>query len=125
MESLSNFDMSMYEPSTGSFALTVLAAVITCVILYKIFEKAGIPGWKALIPFYNMYVLYKITWGNGFMSLLLLIPIVDVIISIMTAIKLAKAYGKGTGFGVGIFFLPMIFEGIIAFDDSRYQGVPA
>ena len=125
METLNSFDISMFQPSTGSFVFGIVVAVLAVVILYKIFEKAGVEGWKAFIPLYNIFVLYKLTWGNGFMSLLLLVPIVDIVISVMTAIKLAKAFGKGTGFGIGIFFFPVICKGIIAFDESRYEGVPA
>ncbi|MBR0377202.1 MAG: hypothetical protein IJI04_02140 [Lachnospiraceae bacterium] len=125
METLNSFDISMFQPSTGTFVFGIVVAVLTVVILYKIFEKAGVEGWKAFIPLYNIFVLYELTWGNGFVSLLLLVPIVDIVISVMTAIKLAKAFGKGTGFGIGIFFFPVICKGIIAFDESRYEGVPA
>jgi hypothetical protein len=125
METLNSFDISMFQPSTGSFVFGIVVAVLAVVILYKIFEKAGVEGWKAFIPLYNIFVLYELTWGNGFVSLLLLVPIVDIVISVMTAIKLAKAFGKGTGFGIGTFFFPVICKGIIAFDESRYEGVPA
>ena len=94
METLNSFDISMFQPSTGSFVFGIVVAVLAVVILYKIFEKAGVEGWKAFIPLYNIFVLYELTWGNGFVSLLLLVPIVDIVISVMTAIKLANAFGK-------------------------------
>ena len=96
METLNSFDISMFQPSTGSFVFGIVVAVLAVVILYKIFEKAGVEGWKAFIPLYNIFVLYELTWGNGFVSLLLLVPIVDIVISVMTAIKLAdmKAYRR-------------------------------
>ena len=118
MEALNNVDFSMYLPSQASLIFSVAILVLTAVILYKLFEKAGVPSWKALIPFYNIFTLYEISWGNGFYCLLLLIPIVNFIAMAITAYKLAKAFGKGTGFAIGLFFFPMIGEGILAFDNS-------
>ena len=125
MEALNNVDFSMSMPSTTSLVFSIAMLVIAAVVLYKLFEKAGVPSWKALIPFYNIYTLYEISWGNGFYALLLLVPIANLIVSAITAIKLAKAFGKGTGFAVGIFFIPIVFEGILAFGDAKYEGVPA
>lgn len=130
MEALSNAMQSSSSMSTmlNSPASTIgyiLILAIGLFIMYKVFEKAGIEGWKALIPFYNVYLLYELTWGKGLYALLLLIPIVNIIVSFMTAIKLAKAFGKGTGFGIGLFFIPLVFKGIIAFGDAKYEGVPA
>ena len=97
MEALNNVDFSMSMPSTTSLIFSVAILVLTAVILYKLFEKAGVPSWKALI---------LIAMG-------------------ITAYKLAKAFGKGTGFAIGLFFFPMICEGILAFDSSKYLGVQA
>ena len=104
--------------------LTLAIAVLGIVAMWKIFTKAGEPGWAAIIPFYNLYVLFKITWGSGWKFLLLLIPIANIVIAIITMVKLAKAFGKGGGFAVGLIFLSIIFYCILAFDDSGYLGVP-
>ena len=128
MEALTNAMQSsstMFHASTGSTIVSVALMLLSMIVLYKIFEKAGIESWKAFIPFYNYFVLYKLVWGNGFYALLLLVPIANLIVSAITAIKLAKAFGKGTGFAVGIFFIPIVFEGILAFGDAKYEGVPA
>ena len=63
--------------NTMSAYLALAAAVITVVLLWMVFVKAGEHGWAALVPFYNSFVLFKITWGNGWKFLLMLIPIVD------------------------------------------------
>ena len=99
-------------------------AVLGIVAMWKIFEKAGEPGWAAIIPFYNLYVLFKITWGNGWKFLFLLIPIANIVFAIITMVKLAKAFGKSGGFAVGLIFLSIIFYCILAFDKSEYLGVP-
>lgn len=88
------------------------------------FSKAEEAGWASIIPIYNLYVLYKITWGSGIKFLLLLIPIVNIVIFIKTQIRLAKAFGKGGGFAAGLIFFTPIFYTILGFDKSEYLGVP-
>ncbi len=113
-----------YEPSPGVTWLSIAISILGIVAMWKIFEKAGEPGWAAIIPFYNVYVLFKITWGNGWKFLFLLIPIANIVFAIITMVKLAKAFGKGGGFAVGLIFLSIIFYYILAFGDAQYQGVP-
>ena len=112
------------KPSPGMTFLSLAFAVLAIVAMWKIFEKAGKPGWAAIIPFYNIYVLFKITWGNGWKFLFLLIPIANIVFAIITMVKLAKAFGKSGGFAVGLIFLSIIFYCILAFDKSEYLGVP-
>jgi hypothetical protein len=119
-----NYDYSSYRASPGMTFLSLAIAVLGIVAMWKIFEKAGEPGWAAIIPFYNVYVLFKITWGNGWKFLLLLIPIANIVFLIITMVKLAKAFGKTGGFAVGLIFLSVIFYCILAFDKSQYLGVP-
>jgi hypothetical protein len=88
----------------------------------EVVEKAGEPGWAAIVPFYNVYEIYKITWGSGWYFLLLLIPFANYVILIITQVKLAKAFGKGGGFACGLIFLSPIFMLILAFGDARYVG---
>ena len=118
-----NYDYS-YQASPGVTLLSFAVAILGIVAMWKIFEKAGEPGWAAIIPFYNIYVLFKITWGSGWKFLLLLIPFANIVIAIITMVKLAKAFGKSGGFAVGLIFLSIIFYCILAFDQSQYQGVP-
>jgi len=113
-----------YRAGPGMSLLGLAVAVLGIVAMWKIFEKAGEPGWAAIIPFYNLYILFKITWGNGWNFLLLLIPLANIVFMIITMVKLAKAYGKSGGFAVGLIFLSVIFMCILAFDQSMYQGVP-
>ena len=119
----------------GAFAGLMIGAVIgsilTIIVMWKLFVKAGKPGWAAIVPFYNLYVLFEITWGNGWLFLVTLAAIVPVlgyivvfVFYIITMLKLAKAFGKDTGFGVGLIFLSLIFMAILAFDSSTYLGVP-
>lgn len=118
-------DAAQYGEQTTSTAGVSLWTIVGAIAMWLIFKKAGEHGWAAIIPFYNMYVLYKITWGNGWKFLLLLIPIYNIILYIQTMIKLAHAYGKSTGFGWGLALLNTIFMCILGFGDAQYQGVQA
>ena len=99
-----------------------IVLIIALVASWKLISKAGEPGWKCLIPIYNVYIMFKIVYGNGWKFLLLLIPIVNIVIAIKYVIDLAKVYGQSTLFGVGMIFVPFIFQLILAFGNSEYEG---
>ena len=106
-----------------AYYLLFLAVIVFLIAAFwKVFTKAGHPGWAALIPIYNVYILLKIAGRPGWWLLLFLIPIVSIVIAIIVAIDIAKAFGKGTGFGVGLAFLSPIFYPILGFGDASYQG---
>lgn len=102
--------------------ISMAVGIFTIVCWWKIHEKAGEYGWAAIVPFYCNYVQYKITWGNGWYFLFLLIPFANIVFMIITMIKLANSFGKGGGFCVGLIFLQPIFLGILAFGKDRYIG---
>lgn len=89
--------------------------------LYFIFEKAGIPGWKAIIPLYCDYTYFQVAGLNGWWFLMELIPVANIIFLVFTSINIAEAFKKPLGYIFGIIFLPDIFKGIIAFDKSQYS----
>ena len=111
-----------FNPVFTIISLVLCVFVLVC--MWIIFRKAGKPGWAAIVPFYNLYVLFDITWGSGMRFLLLLIPIYNIILSIQTQVRLAKAFGKSGGFAAGLIFLPYIFIPLLAFGKETYQGVP-
>ena len=92
---------------------------------WKIFTKAGQPGWASIIPIYNLYIWCKIVGRPWWWILLMLIPFVNFIIIIILCIDLAKSFGKGVGFGLGLLFLGIIFFPILAFGSAQYQGPSA
>jgi hypothetical protein len=104
------------------YLLALVIGVVTIIGMWKMFAKAGKPGWGAIIPLYNMYCLYDMGWGNGWLFLLTFIPCVGAIFQIILCFKLAKAFGHGAGFGFGILFLQAIFFMILGFGDSDYIG---
>ena len=92
---------------------------------WKIFTKAGQPGWASIIPIYNWYILCKIVGRPGWWVILLLIPFVNFIVGIILCIDLAKSFGKGVGFGIGLILLSVIFFPILGFGSAQYQGPTA
>lgn len=105
--------------------LGLLLGAIGIVSMWLIFEKAGQPGWAALIPFYNMYVLFKITWKSGWFFLFLFVPLANIVFGILTMVKLGTAFCKSSGFKVGLALLNLFFMIVLAFDNSYYVGVPS
>jgi len=100
-----------------------LIGLLMLVSLWKVFTKAGEPGWAAIIPIYNFIVLLKIAGKPAWWFVLLLIPFVNIVIAFMVSINVAQNFGKSTGFGVGLALLGFIFGPILAFGDARYQPV--
>lgn len=93
--------------------------------LWKIFTKAGKPGWASIIPIYNIWVELEIVGRPGWWLLMMLIPGVNIIFSIIVLFDLAKSFGKGSGFGFGLLLLPYIFFPILGFGDAQYKGPSA
>jgi len=118
-----SFDTAALAGFFATYSLLIVALCVVMIVAYwKIFTKAGKPGWASLIPFYNYYTLFQVAGMNGWMFLLLCLPIVNVVVLIMLYINLAKAFGKSGGFAAGLIFLNTIFLLILAFGSSTYVG---
>ncbi len=105
----------------GAYALFLFLMVVFAIIVqWKIYAKAGKPGWACLVPIYNIIVLLEIVKKPIWWIILLLIPIVNFVIIIILMLELAKAFGKSTAFGVGLIFFGIIFMAILAFGDAKY-----
>lgn len=101
--------------------LALIALMI--VSMWRIFEKAGKPGWASIIPIYNIIVMLEIAQKPWWWLLLMLIPYVGLIWSIWMLNMVVKKFGKEEGFTIGCIFLPFVFFPILAFGDAQYQGV--
>src|SRR5438309_8050532 len=112
-----------YRTSTSGSPLgmiiSLLIAVLMIVAMWKIFTKAGQPGWASIIPIYNIYIWCKIVGRPWWWILLMLIPLVNFIICIILCIDLAKSFGKGVGFGLGLALLGIIFFPILGFGSAQ------
>jgi uncharacterized protein DUF5684 len=117
---------SQGKPPGPVFWICWLVFVILMIAaLWKVFSKAGQPGWAAIIPIVNTYFLCKVAGRPGWWVILMLIPFVNLIIWIILCIDVAKSFGKGTGFEIGLLLLPFIFFLILGSGSAQYQGPPA
>lgn len=95
-----------------------LIGIVVLVANVFIYRKMGYEGWEAIIPFYNLYILFKEIMGDGWKFLLLFIPIYNIYLTFVLYINLAHAFGQSTGFGVGLVLLSPVFTCILAFDSN-------
>jgi len=102
------------------FYLAILVLMIASG--WKIYEKAGQPGWAAIVPIYNLIVLCKIIGKPTWWVVLCFIPIVNYVILIMMIHGLSKSFGKGAGYTVGLVLLGIVFYPMLAFGDAQYIG---
>ena len=103
--------------------LFILAfAVVMIAAMWRIFEKAGEPGWACIIPIYSTIVLLKIVGKPWWWLLLMIIPYVGIIWGIWALNLLMKSFGKSEGWTVGAIFLPFIIFPMLAWGDAQYQG---
>ncbi len=107
-----------------ALVLVIYLAIVVLIIasMWTIFTKAGKPGWAAIVPIYNFIVLLEIAGKPMWWFILMLIPIVNIIIGVMTWHNVARAFGKDVGYTLGLIFLPFIFLPMLAFGDAEYVG---
>jgi hypothetical protein len=108
----------------GMVMVFLAVAVFMVVCHWKIYTKAGEPGWACLIPIYNFIVFLKIVNKPWWWIFLMIIPIVNLVLIIMLIHRLSLSFGKGAGFTLGILFFHVIFFAILAFDSSVYTKLP-
>ena len=122
------FDMGDYIIEFGALDILLWCVLILAFVVatfvggWKMFKKAGKGGWEILLPIYNVWVEYEISWGKGIYMLLMLIPFVNYVISIMTAWKLSKSFGHGIGMCLLLIFCPTIAFLVLGFGSSQYYG---
>lgn len=97
--------------------------VVALVAVWKVFAKAGKPGWAAIVPVYNTYVWLNMAGRPWWWLLLLCIPFVNLVVWLVVSLDLAKAFGKSTLFGVlGLWLFSFIGVLILAFGSSKYTA---
>jgi len=110
----------------GNFGAPVLFALLISVFIlvamWKVFTKAGQPGWGVLIPFYNIVLMLRIAGKPGWWLIFFFIPVINIVVQIVMTIDIAKNFGRGGWFAAGLIFLPIIFFPILAFGESVYIG---
>jgi len=116
-----------FDPGSAGgygFAMFVYLIIIAVVIvgMWRTFEKAGKPGWAAIIPIYNFIVLLEIVGKPLWWIILIIIPVVNIVIAIMLCHQLSLSFGQGIGMTLLLIFLPFIGWLMLGFGDARYVG---
>lgn len=115
-----------------SWIIGLVFLVLIIIAWWKIFTKAGQAGWKSIIPFYNIYIMFGIVGMSPLFMLILIgmfIPVINIIagiawfvVSIMMYHKLSLSFGKGIGYTLGLIFLHPIFALMLAFSKAKYTA---
>lgn len=106
-------------------SIIYLASLVLAVAgIWKTFEKAGQPGWGAIIPIYNIYLMTQIAQKPGWWTIMFFIPLVNIIFAIMLFHEIAKRFGQGIGFTIGLLLLSFVFFPILGFGEATYQAAP-
>lgn len=100
----------------------LIVIVLTIAGLWRTFTKAGKPGWAAIVPIYNLFVLAEIAGKPAWWGLMLCIPCVNFVFLFLVMIPLAERFGKPAGFGIGLALLGFIFFPILGFGTAQYRG---
>ncbi|HEX8850888.1 MAG TPA: DUF5684 domain-containing protein [Gemmatimonadaceae bacterium] len=113
--------------AAGSTFLLVWLAIVVLLVasMWRVFQRAGQPGWMAIVPVLNAYVLTKIAGKSGWLLLLMFIPIVNIVVAFVIAFGVAERFRRGQGFGLGLALLPFIFYPILAFGEDTALPQPA
>ncbi len=105
------------------FIVSLVVLVIAIIALWRVFQKAGRPGWAAIIPIYNVYTLIKVGGFHGALTILYYIPIVGIIVHLVVSIGVAKNFGKSGAFGFFLLWLlSLIGLLILGFGKAQYIG---
>ena len=100
----------------------IAIALVLIIAQWKIYQKAGKPGWASIIPIYSTIVLLEIVGKPWWWILLMLIPFVNIILVIWVINLLSKSFGKGVGFTIGLILLSIVFYPILGFGSAQYKG---
>src|ERR1700761_8666270 len=103
----------------------IILSVVMIIAHWKIYEKAGKPGWAAIIPIYNIIVLLEIVGKPVWWIILFIIPCVNIIFAVWTVNLLSKSFGQSEGFTVGLLLLGIVFYPMLAFGNYQYLGPSA
>ena len=119
-------DAGMFAVMMGLFAtyglIMLIIGILSLIGMWKVYEKAGKPGWAAIVPFYNYLVLVDIVGRPVWWFFLLFIPVVNAVVGVILLWDLTRSFGQSVGFFFGLLFLSPIFFPILGFGSSRYIG---
>lgn len=105
------------------YLVVMINTILSIIAMWKIYTKAGKPGWASIIPIYNIVVLFEIVgleWWHVLIAIF--VPFAFLVYLIVINVKLAKVFGQGTGMILLLIFIPIIGQLVLAFGKSTYNG---
>ncbi len=115
-------NISFETLSLPLFIFIFAATILVIIAKWRIFEKAGQPGWTSIIPYINFFIMLKIVSKPLWWIIWMFVPIANIVVGIWVTNLLAKSFGKNEGFTLGLIFLPFIFYPILGFGNASFQG---
>jgi hypothetical protein len=120
----------MNDGSGALFGTTFLVVSLGIILLllaanWKLYTKAGKPGWTSIVPIYGTIVLLNIVGRPVWWIIGLFLPVVNIIFPFIIGMDLARSFGKSQAYGIGLVLLAIIFVPMLAFSDAEYQGPSA
>ena len=117
--------MQLIAAASSGLAVVVVLISLAVVVFYiaagwKVFSKAGEPGWGVFVPIYNLYLVCKIAGRPEWWLILFFIPLVNIVFGLIIAMDIAKAFSKSSGFGIGLWLLAFIFVPILGYGSAQY-----
>lgn len=109
-------------PGGPEFIVILVVFALPIAGMWKMFAKAGKPGWGALVPIYNAYLFIKIAGRPGWWVLLLIVPLINLLVTLVVAIDVSERFGKGTVFGIALWVLPYFLIPVLGFGTATYRG---
>ena len=126
MEGMENVSVAPTVAAGGAMlvllVIELVIALLMIISVWKVFSKAGQPGWASIVPIYNGIVLLQVAGKPVWWIILFFVPVANLIVGILTLASLAKAFGRGAGTVIGLILLPIIFWPILGFGSAEYQG---
>ena len=113
------------EGSPAGLIVMLAVMVLMIAAAWRVYTKAGKPGWAVLVPIYNVIVFLQIAGKPIWWIVLFFIPFVNLVAQVLVSLSVAERFGRGTGTGVGLAFLPFIFYPILGFGSATYGAGPA
>ena len=118
---MESYSYTVQNSSPVANIISLILCIIAIAGAWKVFVKAGIPGWHSLIPILNVYDICKIALKEN-VGLFTVLSVIFPIVLIYPSIQLAKAFGKGTGFGICLYLFSFVCYPILGFGDAEYIG---
>ncbi len=106
----------------GNVAITVGMVALQVIGLWGVFAKAGRPGWWALVPIFDLFVLLRVVGRPWWLAVLFFVPLVDLVVAIVVYYALAKSFGKGIGYTVGLLVVGFVLVPVLGFGSAEYLG---